>query len=143
MRLAARLSRLRGSMEGSLVYMADTIAGAERYFTEFLPRIHGQLLLEDLKTLSVCFEIAVSDGAGAPWRLVVEEGRLVQAGPDEPEPVCRFTLDAGTLLEVVAGHIAPQEAFFDMRIQLEGDIEMGLKLSTVLAPFFQRFPYMP
>jgi hypothetical protein len=30
-----------------------------------------------------------------------------------------------------------------MRIELTGDIELGLKLSTVLKPFFQRFPYRP
>lgn len=143
MHLAAPLFMPRGSMEGSLAYMADVIADAKRYFTEFLPGIYGQLLIEDLKNLSVCFEIAVSDGTDAPWRLVVEEGRLVQVGHEGPGPVCRFTLDGGTLLEVVAGRIAPHEAFFDMRIQLEGDIEMGLKLSTVLAPFFQRFPFIP
>ena len=35
----------------------------------------------------------------------------------------------------------PQEAFFDLRIALEGDMEMGLKLSTVLEPFFARYAF--
>ncbi len=118
-------------------------ARALRYFQEFLPSILGQLLVEDLRGLSSCFEIAVEDLAGPPWRLAVEEGRLVHVGHGGPSPACRFRLDVATLLEVVSARCAPAEAFFERRIELEGDVETGLTLSTVLEPFFRRFPYTP
>lgn len=114
---------------------------ANRYFEEFLPSICGQLLLEDLSGLTASFEIMVSDIEGRPWRLDIEEGVLMRVGKSDSETMCRFTLDTGTLLEVVSARSSPQEAFFEMRIEIEGDIELGLKLSTVLELFYQRFPF--
>lgn len=112
-----------------------------RYFSEFLPGILDKLLIADLESLTTCFEIRVTDGGDPPWRLGIEEGRLTYVGHEGPEPVCRFSLDSDTLAEVVTARCTPSAAFFDSRIDLEGDMEMGLKLSTVLEPFFHRFPY--
>lgn len=111
------------------------------YFTEFLPKIIGQLLLEDLHSLSCCFEILVSEAPCEPWRLQIESGRLVYVGLEGLDPQCRFTLDARTLLDVISAGVAPQEAFFGKRIELSGDMELGLKLSTVLEPFFKRYAF--
>lgn len=112
-----------------------------RYFLEFLPTILDKLLIEDLRTLTTCFEIRVTDGEDPPWRLGIHDGRLTYVGHEGPEPVCRFSLDSSTFREVVAARCTPSAAFFDTRIELEGDMEMGLKLSTVLEPFFHRFPF--
>lgn len=111
------------------------------YFTEFLPGLRGRLLIEDLRELSTCFEIQVTDAPEPPWRIAVESGRLAHVGRDGPAPVCRFLLDAATLLDVVRARCAPSQAFFELRIEVEGDVETGLKLSTVLEPFFRRFPF--
>lgn len=122
----------------------DSVSGREKclhYFMEFLPSIIGQLMIEDLKDLTNCFEISVTGADVPPWRLAITDGRLSYVGHEGPEPVCRFTMDAETLLEVIAARRSPQEAFFDMRIDIEGDMETGLKLSTVLEPFFHRFPF--
>lgn len=111
-----------------------------RYFTEYLPTLYGQLLIADLRELNACCEIAVREDP-PPWRIAIEHGRLVYAGHEGPEPACAFHLNVETLLKVVSAVETPQQAFFDMRIELTGDLEMGLKLSTVLEPFFHRFPY--
>lgn len=113
----------------------------QRYFVEFLPTILGRLLIEDLRELTSCFEIVVTDAGEPPWRLAIESGRLVHVGHDGPAPACRFSLDAATLAEVVAARRTPADAFFEKRIELEGDVETGLVLSTVLEPFFRRFPF--
>lgn len=110
------------------------------YFTRFLPTLFGQLLIEDLRDLTACLEIVVDEDR-PPWRIAIENGRLVYAGHDGPEPACSYHVDKQTLLNIVGARETPQEAFFDMRVELTGDLEMGLKLSTVLEPFFQRFPY--
>jgi predicted lipid carrier protein YhbT len=112
-----------------------------RYFREFLPSILGQRLIEDLRGLDACVEIRVRDQGDPPWRLAIASGRLVSVGPDGPEPVCRFSLDVATMLEVVSARCLPAQAFFDKRIDIEGDMETGLMLSTVLEPFFRRFPF--
>lgn len=113
-----------------------------RYFEEFLPGILGRLLIEDLRDLTSCFEIEVTDAGDPPWRLLIEEGRLVSVGSEGPEAACRFQLDTATLLDVVAARVVPAEAFFEKRIDVVGDVETGLQLSTVLEPFFRRFPWM-
>jgi len=114
---------------------------ALRYFEEFLPGIRGRLLIPDLESLTTCFAIDVRDAEGPPWRIAIEAGRLVHVGRYGPTPLCEFRLDTDTLLEVVAAELPPAEAFFVKRIDLEGDMELGLKLSTVLAPFFEGYPF--
>jgi predicted lipid carrier protein YhbT len=117
------------------------LARVERYFRAFLPALRGRLLVEELHGLTTAFAIDVTDAPGPPWRLGVEAGRLVHVDAGGPEPRCRFRLAAETLLEVAAGRTPPSEAFFARRIEVEGDVEEGLRLSTVLEPFFRRFPY--
>jgi len=114
-----------------------------RYFEVFLPGIRGRLLVPDLAGLTTCFAIDVADAPDPPWRIAVEAGRLVHVGAGGPEPLCTFRLDVDTLLEVVSARVPPAEAFFARRIELDGDMELGLKLSTVLAPFFAGHPFGP
>lgn len=111
------------------------------YFERFLPTLFGQLLIEGLENLDATFAIAVSDTPDPAWRLVISGGRLTSVGHTGPLPVCTFTLNTLTMLEVVSGRLKPSEGFFALRIELGGDLEMGLRLSTVLEPFFLRFPY--
>ncbi len=111
------------------------------YFDDFLPGLMGRLLIEDLHDLTACFAISVTDESGPPWRIAIEAGRITHVGTDGPEPECCFVLNRETLREVIAARCAPAEAFFERRIEVEGDIERGLVLSTVLEPFFQRFPF--
>lgn len=120
---------------------ADVEAPVRRYFEVFLPGIFGRLLIADLESLSARFAIDVSDVDAPPWRIEVRGGRLVAVEHGGAPPGCTFRLDADTLLEVVAARVLPAEAFFARRIELEGDMELGLKLSTVLAPFFAGFPF--
>lgn len=121
----------------------DRYDGYRRYFAEFLPGIVGQLLMEDLKSLTCQVEIDVTDSGDAPWRLAVEQGRLTQVTRKGPDPQCRYVLDLDTLMDIVTAKCSPQDAFFEMRIEIEGDIERGLELSTVLGAFFERFPFTP
>lgn len=122
---------------------SDIPPGYQRYFTEFLPALSGQLLLEDLSDLSVEFGIVLLDIADSCWHIRVTAGRIsaiTQAGP-VPE-VC-FEADPDTFFRVVSSEESPQTAFFDGRVEIKGDIELGLALSTILEPFFQRFPFQP
>lgn len=111
-----------------------------RYFSEFLPSILGRRLLEDLKEVTCCVEIAVTDVADPPWRLHIEAGILTYVGHAGSEPECRYRLGLDALIDIIAAVCTPQEAFFAMRVEIEGDIKRGLEVSTVLEGFFARFP---
>lgn len=119
----------------------DRYDSYHRYFTEFLPGIIGQLMMENLKDLSCQAEILVTDSGDAPWRLGIEQGRLMHVDQEGPDPECRYVLDIDTLIDIVTAQCSPQDAFFEMRIEIEGDIERGLELSAVLEIFFKTFPY--
>lgn len=115
----------------------------DRYFHDFLPGLLNQLLVEDLRELSCCFSFHLCDSADPPWRLVLTSGRLAHLGHDGPEPQCTYVCDTDTFLGVVTGAVHPQEAFFDRRIEMEGDLELALRLAVMLGPFFERFPFRP
>ena len=114
------------------------------YFDAFLPTFVDRPLLPGLRELNCCFEVLISDVSAEPWRLVIEGGRLSYVGHDGPGTAdCRYILDAETAYEIIRVDCAPQDAFLAGDIDLEGDMELGLTLSTVLEPFLQRFRYSP
>lgn len=110
------------------------------YFVEFLPSIIGHRMLEDLKEVTCCVEITVTDVADPPWRLHIEAGILTYIGQAGPDAECRYTLELDALIDIIAAVCTPQEAFFAMRVEIEGDIKRGLEVSTVLEGFFAKFP---
>ena len=109
------------------------------YFGDFLPALHGRVLVPYLKALTCTFAVHVTDSGDPPWVVHVHEGRLSDSAGTAPE--CTFTVDSRTLRDIIAGRTRPEQAFFDMKVDVLGDMELGLKLSTVLAPFFRRFPF--
>ncbi len=111
------------------------------YMTNHLPSLCGRPLLPGVDSLSVCFEIALTDMDVSPWRIVIENGRLVSVTQEGPEPACRFDLDCNTMLRLVSGEEPPAVAFFENRVDISGDVETGLTLSTVLEPFFRLYPF--
>lgn len=111
-----------------------------RYFAAFLPSIIGRRMLEDLEEVTCCVEIVVTDLADPPWRLHIEAGILTYVGQEGTEPECRYLLELNALIDVITAVCTPQEAFFEMSIDIEGDIKRGLEVSTVLERFFAKFP---
>ncbi|MBL7648811.1 MAG: SCP2 sterol-binding domain-containing protein [Candidatus Hydrogenedentes bacterium] len=116
-------------------------AASRQYFTGYLPGLRGQLLIPGLRSLSCALGVSLTDVEGAAWTLVVASGRLVAIEAGTEAAQCVFMLESGTLLEIVTGTLPPDRAFFDLRIEIEGDIALGLQLSTVLEPFFAQHAF--
>jgi nucleoside-diphosphate-sugar epimerase/predicted lipid carrier protein YhbT len=115
----------------------------ERYFSSFLAgKMHRQLL-PNLKNLSATCRIVVEDVAAGPWSLSIDEGRLERISQNGEDCQCTFFLASDTFASIVCGKLAPQQAFFQRNINIEGDVETGLRLATVLAAFFRKWPYQP
>lgn len=68
-------------------------------------------------------------------------GRLTAVSPLNGDETCCYVCDTATFKAIVNGTISPQDAFFDLRVDIEGDVELGLKLSPVLETFFKRYPW--
>ncbi len=121
----------------------DSNHAVEQYFDSFLAdKMHKQLL-PDLKNLSATCRIRVEDIPDRSWALKIEKGRLEKISANSMNCQCEFIVDRETFGRVVSGQLAPQKAFFKRKIDIQGDMETGLKLATVLAEFFRKWPYHP
>lgn len=111
------------------------------YFESFLPELRGQLLIPGLHSLSCVLGVALRKAPEERWRLWIASGRLTDVSRGVQGADCIFNLDRETLMAVIAGQLAPDRAFFEMRVEIEGNIVLGLQLSRVLEPFFRTHTY--
>lgn len=114
----------------------------ERYFDDFLAEKMNKQLLPNLRSLSATCRINVED-VGCSWALKIEQGRLVKISHNSMNCQCSFLVNYDTFCRIVSGRLVPQKAFFKRKVDIQGDMETGLKLATVLAEFFQKWPYHP
>ncbi|MFC1636765.1 SDR family oxidoreductase [Planctomycetota bacterium] len=114
----------------------------DRYFDDFLAEKMHKQLLPNLRSLSATCRINVED-VGRSWALKIEQGRLVKISHNSMDCQCEFLVNYETFKRIVSGKLVPQKAFFKRKVDIQGDIETGLKLATVLAEFFQKWPYRP
>lgn len=114
-----------------------------QYFDGFLAEKMHKQLLPNLKHLTASCRIAVEDVPGRSWSLRIDRGRLEEVSENGMICQCAFFLRSDTFAAIVGGRLAPQQAFFQRKVSIEGDVETGLKLATVLAAFFRKWPYDP
>ncbi len=112
------------------------------YYDAFLTEKIGRQLLPDLKRLTAQFKILVSDIDDSSRTLVIRQGILERISENGQDCECSFTVNFRTFQRITSGQMTPQEAFFRKDIDIQGDIEAGLKLATVLSAFFKKYPYV-
>lgn len=114
---------------------------ARQYFECHLPRLVGTLLLKDFAALTCRFDVCLVDDSPATYRLAIAGGRLVAADGAPGAAQAVYTLDSETLIDIVTARVTPQDAFFDVRVDISGDMESGLELGAVFEEFFRFHPY--
>jgi nucleoside-diphosphate-sugar epimerase/putative sterol carrier protein len=113
----------------------------EKYFDDFLAGKMNKQLLPDLRKLSAAFRIVLKEKPDTHWTLAINQGILTKVSKNGEVYECSFVVDRNIFAEITSGRIAPQQAFFKKQVDIEGNIETGLKLVTVLASFFRKYPY--
>lgn len=113
----------------------------EEYFDSFLAEKMHRQLLPNLRRLSANCRIIMEDMPGRSWALSIDRGCLVKISQNGLPCECAFLLHSDVFTAIVSSRLSPQVAFFNRKISIEGDIETGLKLATVLATFFRKWPY--
>ncbi len=129
-----------GKAERPAASLPGTERFVERYFDEFLAEKMHKQLLPNLRKLSANCRIVVEDIPGRSWALSIDRGCLVRISQNGLPVECTFLLHSDVFSAIVAGRLSPQTAFFSRKINIEGDMETGLKLATVLATFFRKWP---
>jgi putative sterol carrier protein len=121
--------------------MVPEAKSVEAYITEFFPSVIGQSIFADLDNLTLRFGFHVTD-TQQHYSLFIERGCLSSITTDSADSdEAVFELDATTLLEIVAGDLAPQQAFLTGRIEILGDMLKGLKLAPIFEKFIHQHPF--
>ena len=113
----------------------------ETYFNAFLTARMQRPLLDGYDGLSTTFRISFQD-TGKTWSLALERGRICSLEADSTSP-CRvdFRVDEPVFLDLIYGRISPQQAFFQRRTDIRGNVVEGLKLARILGLFFAAHPF--
>ncbi len=139
---AAHLERFRARGRGAAAPPAGPHADVARYFARFLADKTGRRLVPGLETLTADFTVSVP--VAGRFRIAVDGGRLVRAGPaPAPGPARAFDyeIDGDGFLDVVAGRTRPADLFFAGRVRIRGDLFAALATATALGDFFRLHPY--
>ncbi len=113
----------------------------EDYFNRFLVNKMHRRLLPDLKNLSASCRIRVSEVPFKNWSLRINHGRLEEISTNGTLFQCTFIVNGNTFEQIITGKLPPQQAFFQKKVDITGNIEKGLMLATVLSAFFRKYPY--
>ena len=106
------------------------------YIEQIFPRLNNRSMLarEAGLNLTACFDVSGPNGGQWSCRWSRGELVLVTRGLEQGAAVTYHT-DATTFHEVVSGLQTPQEAFFEQRINITGDMETALKLTVLFGQF--------
>jgi len=113
------------------------------YMEHFFPESARQSALVQIP-LNTTIALDVRGAGGGQWTCRWREGHLQEVTrglQDNPEFTYRTSM--ATFSAIVQGRQSPQEAFFDRRIEIHGDIEQALMLAVLLEQFVKEFPYEP
>jgi nucleoside-diphosphate-sugar epimerase/predicted lipid carrier protein YhbT len=114
---------------------------AHKYFNEFLAGKVNRPLLQNIKEVSAVFSIEIQDDVRSRWVLELRGGRLLSISQNGSTPECSYVLDGATFEKIARGLCPPDEAFFEGRVDIRGNIETGLHVAAAFSEFCKTFPY--
>jgi thioester reductase-like protein len=112
------------------------------YIERFFPAHARRSVLAQAVALDLTVACDIRGAGGGQWSCKWVRGELVDVsdGLDNQAAVV-YRTDVATFGAIVRGELAPQEAFFNRRIAIEGDMEKALKLAVLFGRFVREFPY--
>jgi thioester reductase-like protein len=117
------------------------LGNPQEYIEHVFPRQAARSRLARAVGLDLTVGIDLRGPGGGQWSCKWRRGELVYAkrGLEEGTAVTYHT-DTATFQAVVNGLQTPQEAFFEGRIAITGDLETALKLAALFAQFLAENP---
>jgi len=116
---------------------APPLACERAYFDGFLARWLGQPLIPGLQSITTRIGIRVEGSPGPGWTLAVDAGRLAAIERTVEDAAVIYRVDEGTFRAIVAADLGPRLAFLAGRVRIDGDLLLGLRLSTIMEGFFR------
>ena len=120
--------------------LPDSVTDSREYFNEFLPRLIREK--DDIqvgKTNFTCM-FRIKGEKGGTWLFTMENGKIRPVEPCGEDVVvpCTIEMDNATLMQVITGQVQPTHAFFRGHIKIRGQMQMLIKLTTLLPIYFRK-----
>jgi thioester reductase-like protein/predicted lipid carrier protein YhbT len=130
-----RWGRAYRQATGSVVRQVP-VSRCGTYIERVFPRQARRSKLAREARLDLTVSIDVRGPGGGQWSCKWNEGELVHARRGlEDGAVVTYHTDAATFDAIVNGAQTPQQAFFEERIAITGDLETALKLAGLFGQF--------
>jgi thioester reductase-like protein len=112
------------------------------YIEKTFPRQATESRLARAARLHLLIALDVRGPDGGQWSCRWTHGELayVKRGV-EPGAAVVYHTDTDTFDAILQGRQAPQQAFFEQRLAITGDLETALKLATLFSQFLRENPY--
>jgi thioester reductase-like protein len=113
----------------------ERTAGLARYLQHLLPARMRRSSLAQALPPGLLFALDVRGLEGGQWLCRCGDGTMrVQRGVAD-DAVLTYRVDAPTLESLIRGVQTARQAFFDGRIEIDGDMEKAIKLAMLLEQF--------
>ncbi len=118
------------------------------YFEELMFDRINMSPLPRIESLGIVIRFDIVGQNAGSWTIVVEGGILKRVSRNHPDPesqqgnseplsdvlnpACIFRLDGRTFMSIIRREITPQQAFFEKKVQIEGDMALALKMNVLV-----------
>jgi thioester reductase-like protein len=128
----------RSPSRGGAISRPATPMSCSAYFEQTFPAQARASSLAREAGLTTLISFDIHGVGGGQWSCHWESGELVDIcrGLDE-RAVALYRTDTTTFEDVVQGRQNPQQAFFEERIAIRGNLEIALKLAALFHQFLQ------
>ena len=104
----------------------------EYFESLFMDRVNKSPLPK-IDTLNAIIQFRITDDDEGIWNVVIEKGFVKEVTKRTIDnPTCAFLLDSATFLSIVKREITPQQAFFQGRADIKGNILLALKMNILV-----------
>ncbi len=103
------------------------------YFTTLLKDRVNLADEPKISSLSATIRFEMTDGDGGTWDVVVEKGLVKDVVRNSKEtPTSTFKLSSAIFLDIIRRIITPQQAFFQRKVDIDGDMFIALKMNALV-----------
>lgn len=110
------------------------------YFNTLVINRINMCPIPKITTINALVEFYIKGKDGGRWGLVIEKGMAKEvicakeevADPYPCKPDCTFTMNEETFLSIIKKEISPQKAFFNRKVNVQGNMILALKANVLV-----------
>ena len=110
------------------------------YFNKLVMDRINMCPIPKIPTINALVEFCINGKDEGKWGLVIEKGMVKDVicakeediDPYSRKPNCTFTMNGETFLSIIRKEISPQKAFFDRKVNVQGNMLLALKANVLV-----------